>query len=86
MMLRTCLCVVVLAGSTVAAAGGDLLRDHDITSDDYFTIGIITDAVMSPDGKYVAYSEMRWEPPAAKRNTDLWVVECATQKVTRLTF
>ncbi|MHC4092042.1 MAG: TolB family protein, partial [Planctomycetota bacterium] len=37
-------------------------------------------------GKYVAYSEMRWEPPAAKRNTDLWVVECATQKVTRLTF
>ncbi|MHC4609264.1 MAG: prolyl oligopeptidase family serine peptidase, partial [Planctomycetota bacterium] len=85
-MLRTCLCVVVLAGSTVAAAGGDLLRDHDITSDDYFTIGIITDAVMSPDGKYVAYSEMRWEPPAAKRNTDLWVVECATQKVTRLTF
>jgi dipeptidyl aminopeptidase/acylaminoacyl peptidase len=61
-------------------------RDHDITMEDYFTQAFLTDCVLSPDGKFAAYTEMRWEPPAEKRNTELWVVETATGSMQRLTF
>ncbi|MBI4716445.1 MAG: S9 family peptidase [Planctomycetes bacterium] len=61
-------------------------RDHDVTIDDYFSVSHVSDAVISPDGRYVAYVEHRWEPPAEKRNPDLWVVECATKNIRRLTF
>lgn len=61
-------------------------RDHVITIDDYFTIGVITDCAASPDGKLVAYTELRWEPPNEKRNQDLWLVDAATKNVARLTF
>ena len=35
-------------------------RDHVPTRDDYFTINFATTCVPSPDGRYVAYTEMRW--------------------------
>ena len=78
-------------GLPAALGGEEIKRDHDITSDDYFSLAIITGCTMSPDGKYVAYTEMRWEPPAEHRNTDLWVVEAAATaadrpKPRRLTF
>ncbi len=69
-----------------ATAGQQPIRDHDVTPDDYFTIAPITSCAASPDGRYIAYTEMRWEPPAEKRNTDLWVVETGTKAVRRLTF
>lgn len=62
------------------------MRDHDITLDDYFTQAYITSVALSPDGQYAAYTEMRWEPPAEKRNTDLWVVNTKTGAAQRLTF
>ena len=68
------------------AFGGEPVRDHDIVAEDYFAIGVITSCAVSPDGRYIAYTEMRWEPPAEKRNTDLWVVETGTKAVRRLTF
>ncbi len=61
-------------------------RTHDITTDDYFTQAFITACAISPDGRYVAYTEMRWEPPAEKRNTDLWVVDSRSGETRRLTF
>ncbi|MCK4659281.1 MAG: S9 family peptidase [Phycisphaerae bacterium] len=86
---RVVMCVIVtwlVAGGIADALAGDPLRDHDITADDYFTIGVITNCAMSPDGKYAAYTESRWEPPNEKRNLDLWIVEVATRQVRRLTF
>ena len=80
------LVVSLIMGAMQAFASGESVRDHDITADDYFTIGVVTNCVMSPDGKYVAYTELRWEPPSEKRNLDLWVVEAATKAVRRLTF
>jgi len=62
------------------------LRDHDIEPEDYFTIGVISSAVCSPDGGHIAYTESRWEPPEEKRNLDLWVVGTADKNVRRLTF
>ena len=62
------------------------VRDHDIVPEDYFTIGMITASTISPDGKDIAYTESRWNPPAEKRNSDLWVLETATKSIRRLTF
>jgi len=77
--------LLIVAGSQGAVAG-TAVRDHAITSDDYFTIGVISNCMTSRDGRYVAYTEARWEPPNEKRNLDLWVVEVATKTVRRLTF
>lgn len=61
-------------------------RDHDITIDDYFSIAVIGNCATSPDGRYVAYVEGRWEPAAEARNNDLWVVDTSTKRERRLTF
>ncbi len=75
--------VATYAGTTRA---DQPVRDHDIVAEDYFSIGTITGCVPSPDGTFVAYTEVRWEPPAETRNTDLWVVAVGTRETTRLTF
>ncbi len=62
------------------------VRDHDIEPEDYFTIGVVSSVAVSPDGKTVAFTETRWEPPEDRRNTDLWVVDTATKQPNRLTF
>ena len=76
----------VVFGVSVSALFAAPTRDHDIVPEDYFTLGGITGSTVSPDGKYIAYTESRWNPPAEKRNTDLWVVETATKSIRRLTF
>jgi dipeptidyl aminopeptidase/acylaminoacyl peptidase len=80
-------CVVFLA-SVAFAQESPPVRDHDITLDDYFTLAVVTECSISPNGKHVAYVEQRWEPPAEKRNTDLWVVEPGSGEPAsrRLTF
>ena len=74
---------IVLPRATLAEPP---VRDHTIGLEDYFTLGVVGDVVMSPDSKHAAYTETRWAPPAEKRNTDLWVVDCKTHVVNRLTF
>jgi len=68
------------------AAAQDAPRTHDIVPEDYFTIATIMDLAPSPDGKYVAYVELRWDPPADRRVADLWVVSTESGKRRRLTF
>ena len=74
--------IVLLMPAAIPAAE----RTHDITADDYFTIGVISQCAVSPDGRYIAYVEQRWDKSADKRNRDLWIVECKTRGVRRLTF
>lgn len=85
-MSRSFFLAALLLSARPGTAADDLERTHDITAEDYFTLAVVTDSVASPDGRFVAYSEERWEPPAEKRNTDLWVAEVATKSVRRLTF
>lgn len=61
-------------------------RDHDITIDDYFTQADLFEVAFSPDGKHIAYSEGRWQASTDDRKSDIWVVNIATGKSTRLTF
>ncbi len=59
---------------------------REITLEDYFTQRYISSLALSPDGKWVAYTDMKWEPPSEERNHDLWVVDVATKNAERLTF
>ena len=75
--------VAVMAGASRAESPE---RTHDIVADDYFSLATLGACQVSPDGKYVAYLESRWDKTADKRNTDLWVVPTRGGKVRRLTF
>jgi len=75
-----------LLGAGAAQPADQPARDHDITVDDYFTIANIGAVAVSPDGRTAAYIESRWEPPAEKRNADLWTVDTASRERRRLTF
>jgi len=77
--------VVVMLASPWARADPPVRR-HDITVDDYFSLAVITGCVVSPDGKHIAYTEQRWEPPNEKRNTDIWIAAHQTPDPVRLTF
>ncbi len=68
--------------SSAVAAG----PAHDIEPDDYFTLGVLSNCAMSPNGKLIAYTESRWDKEADKRNRDIWVVDAKTRDVRRLTF
>ena len=84
---RRAYCVLLIAcllGPTFQA--GETKRDHDVVPEDYFTIGSISTVAASPDGRFIAYTESRWEPPREKRNSDLWVVDTISKKTRRLTF
>jgi dipeptidyl aminopeptidase/acylaminoacyl peptidase len=61
-------------------------RTHDITVDDYLSVYLITTCRTAPGGQRVAFTELRWWDHDEARSTDLWVVEPATGRATRLTF
>jgi dipeptidyl aminopeptidase/acylaminoacyl peptidase len=69
----------------VPAVHSETRRDHDIGIEDYFSQADIVEISMSPDGRYVAYSEARWQQSTDDRKTDLWVVETGGGKPKRLT-
>jgi dipeptidyl aminopeptidase/acylaminoacyl peptidase len=62
-------------------------RTVDVTVDDYFTLATITEVSLSPDGKYVVYSQGIWDKSDDSRKTDLWIVPTDGQHSPRkLTF
>ncbi|MBU0637676.1 MAG: S9 family peptidase [Planctomycetes bacterium] len=61
-------------------------RTHEIEPEDYFDVQVALDCTTSPDGKYVCYTEQRWNDKDQPRTTDLWVVETETKELQRLTF
>lgn len=84
-LLLTAICCAITIPITPTKAQTPA-REHDIVAEDYFSIGVITSARFAPNSRRIAYTEMRWEPPAAKRNTDLWVVDVSSKEINRLTF
>ena len=64
----------------------ELERTHQITIDDYFTQGFVTECVISPAGDRVAYVERRFQQPDEPTNTDIWLVDATTRQIQRLTF
>ncbi len=76
--------VLLILPSLVAGQAPE--RNHDIELEDYFGLAFITSIEPSPDGRFVAYTEMRWEPENDARNTDLWQVDTESGRITRLTF
>ncbi|MCZ6836977.1 MAG: prolyl oligopeptidase family serine peptidase [Planctomycetota bacterium] len=85
MMTHTKLCAVMVClcfGQSIEAQ----TRDHDITLEDYFTLGNIGAFAVSPNGAMVAWTEGRWQEDLNRRNQDLWVLSKATKTYERLTF
>jgi dipeptidyl aminopeptidase/acylaminoacyl peptidase len=76
--------LATIALTSLPAIAAD--RTHDIEPDDYFTLGVLSNCVMSPDGSRIAYTESRWDKEADQRNRDIWVVDAKSEEVKRLTF
>ncbi len=83
---RLVVVVAVLAFVPLAAWAEPPQRTHDITVDDYLSINLIADCATAPDGKHVAFTELRWGDHDEARSTDLWIVDTQTRQPTRLTF
>ncbi|HUU98995.1 MAG TPA: prolyl oligopeptidase family serine peptidase [Phycisphaerae bacterium] len=83
---RIILVVAVLAIASPAAWAGQPARWHDIEPEDYFSLEVITECAVSPDGEHVAYAVLGWRDDDQPRSTDLWVVETKTKEIRRLTF
>jgi dipeptidyl aminopeptidase/acylaminoacyl peptidase len=77
--------ILVLGAALAPARAEPPPRTHDITTDDYFTLATPFGIALSPDGKYAAYTEGRWQQSTDDRKTDLWVVETKTARSRRLT-
>jgi len=84
--MRLAVLSVLLLGLAPLSVDAAVGRDHIPIPNDYFTINFANTCVPSPDGRYVAYTEMRWEGENDPRNTDLWVADAISRSVTRLTF
>jgi dipeptidyl aminopeptidase/acylaminoacyl peptidase len=69
---RTSLVAVALVACLALAQDNGGKRA--VTPDDYFSLALVTELAVSPDGKYVAYPEARWHQPTDDRKADLWVV------------
>jgi dipeptidyl aminopeptidase/acylaminoacyl peptidase len=84
--VSTVSCLLFLITATTAALAQE--RTHDIDVEDYFSLGVISEVAVSPTGQIAAYSELRWNPPEEKRNTDLWLTptQGGVGEVRRLTF
>ncbi|RPJ43653.1 MAG: S9 family peptidase, partial [Candidatus Latescibacterota bacterium] len=78
------LSIAVVAARAGAAAPPE--RTHDIVPEDYFTQGFIGDLALSPDGRLVAFTDLRWDLDADTRHTDVWVADVKTHEMRRLTF
>jgi len=69
----------------ITVYGQDVTRNHDITIEDYLTQAFIQECTVSPDGKFAAYIEWRWDKQKDGRNRDLWVVNISSREILRLT-
>jgi len=46
----------------------------------------VTGVAASPDGRWVAWTELRWQDDLPSRNSDIWVAQVKSKAVRRLTF
>jgi len=84
--VRFAVTIAVLALGSLVGWAQSSEQTHNITVDDYLSVHLITDCATSPDGKKVAFVELRWGDHDKPRSTDLWVVDTQTPRPLRLTF
>lgn len=85
-MTKKLLSIFVLLSTAGPAGAQQPERTHDIVADDYFTLAYVSGLAVSPTGRYVAYTEGRWDKDKDGRNSDLWVLDRESGSTQRLTF
>jgi len=86
MNTRSTLFFLILFFSFAIALPAQAERDHVITMDDYFSLSVMLDVAISPDGRYAAYVDLRWDEETKGRNGDIWLADLKTGDSRRLTF
>lgn len=83
--MRVCrLCLLCLLNS-IAAFGAEADK-HVVVVDDHFTLGILNDISISPNGEWIAYTEGRWQESTNDRKSDIWLVAANGGSPRCLTF
>jgi dipeptidyl aminopeptidase/acylaminoacyl peptidase len=57
-----------------------------VTTDDYFSLSYLSSCEISPNGRFTAWTEGRWDEVLDRRNTDIWVADDLEGTIQRLTF
>ncbi|MCG9714743.1 S9 family peptidase [Shewanella insulae] len=80
--------LAAICAATMGLSSGVLAaeRTHQITTDDFFTIGNMGNVRLSPDGKHALWLESRWDKELDKTQKDLWLIDTKSRKTSRLTF
>ncbi len=78
--------VAFMLSALLISASAQPQRTHDIQPDDYFSLAHIRDVAVSPDGEFVAYTEVRWDSLLDRTTSDLWVVATTDKSRRRLTY
>lgn len=61
-------------------------RNHTITIDDFFDIGLMHSVKISPNGQQSIWLETRWDKELDKTQSDIWQIDHNTKQSKRLTF
>ncbi|WP_065188390.1 S9 family peptidase [Shewanella woodyi] len=78
---------VITASTFVSSASiAATQRTHDITTDDFFNIGGMSNVQLSPNGKQAVWLESRWDKELDKSQRDLWLIDTKTRQSKRMTF
>ncbi len=69
-LLSTLAVIALVAPAPAQDAAGK----RAVTPEDYFSVALVADLAVSPDGKHVAYCDSRWQKSTDDRKAELWVV------------
>jgi dipeptidyl aminopeptidase/acylaminoacyl peptidase len=78
---RNCFCLLIVAILSLATPKQSLAQG--LVSSDLARFRFVGDAVFSPDGHYIAYAVILYDRPG-RPSPQLWVMDLATQKSTRI--
>ncbi len=73
----------IIAFSIALQMSGNL---DGLTTEDYFSLSYLSSCSISPEGKYSAWTEGRWDAELDYRNTDIWIALTNGGQPKRLTF
>jgi dipeptidyl aminopeptidase/acylaminoacyl peptidase len=85
-MKRLVIILTAILAFLAAVAAAAATRTYDPQPEDSFSLTVLENLAVAPDGSAAAYTENRWGEGKKGRSSDLWVVATAGGGAQRLTF